>query len=458
MARTTVQGSFRDPSGFLFLRDGVLYRQINPVYFDHFYCLHQSGLYQTLVSKGYLIPHQEVVLQKSASYCKVIRPELVPFISYPYELSFSQLKDAALLTLEIQKQALEKGMSLKDCSAYNIQFKNGKPILIDTLSFERYREGAPWVAYRQFCQHFLAPLALMSLRDVRLAQFSRIELDGVPLDLTSTLLPGRSWLKFGLLTHVHLQARFQRKYQDTSLSAVKGRMSRMGFLGLVDSLYSAVNKLKWRPPGTEWADYYAITNYTPGAFAHKQEIVGKYLDEARPQVVWDLGANTGVFSRIACGKSIFTVSFDSDPVAVEKNYLECKSSGESYILPLLMDLSNPSSGIGWDHEERMSLRQRGPADTVLALALIHHLALSNNVPLEKLAAFFAKVCRTLVIEFVPMEDSQVQILLASREDVFPDYTRARFEEVFGRFFETRDRQNVKETVRTMYLMKNKTQL
>jgi hypothetical protein len=212
--------SFRDPSGFVFLRDGVIYRQVNRVYqnnYDHFI---RSGLWDKLVEDGLLIAHSEVELEQSATGTayKVIEPALIPFISYPYEWCFSQLKDAGLLTLEIQLKALEFGMSLKDCSAYNIQFNQGKPIFIDTLSFEMYREGQPWVAYRQFCQHFLAPLVLMSQTDIRLQQLLRIYIDGVPLDLASSLLPARSWLNFAWLSHIHMHAKSQKQFANRAVS------------------------------------------------------------------------------------------------------------------------------------------------------------------------------------------------------------------------------------------------
>src|SRR6185436_4959816 len=188
-----LSASFRDPSGFLFSRGGILYRQVNRAYQKEYARLMESGLYEKLVKAGLLIPHVEVDQPPAVEVdaLKVIQPDRVPFISYPYEWSFGQLKSAALATLSIQKRALKMGMSLKDASAYNIQFVHGKATLIDTLSFEVYEEGEPWVAYRQFCQHFLAPLALMALKDVRLNQLLRVYIDGVPLDLVSELLPTR---------------------------------------------------------------------------------------------------------------------------------------------------------------------------------------------------------------------------------------------------------------------------
>jgi len=193
-----VASSFRDPSGFVFWQDGAIYRQINTIYKEDYDRLMTSGLHKALVEEGLIVSHEEVALQSAAPQVayKVIRPDQVPFISYPYEWSFSQLKGAALATLRIQRKALDFGMSLKDCSAYNMQFMKGKPVFIDTLSFEKYQEGSPWVAYRQFCQHFLAPLALMSHRDSRLGQLLRIHLDGVPLDLASKLLPRRTHFSF----------------------------------------------------------------------------------------------------------------------------------------------------------------------------------------------------------------------------------------------------------------------
>jgi len=446
--------SFRDPSGFLFRQNDTIYRQVNLVYKDDYDHLMDSGLYQALVDDNLLIPHEEVGIEPPVPELayKVIKPEPIPFISYPYEWCFSQLRAAALTTLKIQRKALDFGMSLRDSSAYNIQFKNGRPIFIDTLSFGEYREGQPWVAYRQFCQHFLAPLALMSYKDIRLSQLLSIYIDGLPLDLTGCLLPWRTRLKFSLLSHIHLHARSQKHFADKPINVGQRRMSRYAFLGILNSLESAVKKLKWQPGGTEWADYYQDTNYSPQAFEHKKTIVAGFLDRVRPATVWDLGANVGIFSRLASDRGIPTVSFDVDPAAVEKNYLDCVARGDTSILPLVIDLTNPSPGIGWENKERMSLKERGPADAVLALALVHHLAISNNVPLSRIAGFLSDISHWLIIEFVPKTDSQVQRLLATREDIFPDYTRQAFEQEFSRYFTIDDSADIRESQRTLYLM------
>jgi ribosomal protein L11 methylase PrmA len=448
-------GSFRDLSGFLFWQDGSLYRQVNTTYKENYQHLMKSGLYEALTTDGLLVPHEEVDIefpQPDLAY-NVIRPELIPFISYPYEWCFSQLKDAALTTLRIQKVCLNFGMSLKDCSAYNIQFRKGSPVLIDTLSFEKYREGQPWVAYRQFCQHFLAPLALTSHRDTRLSQLLRIYMDGIPLDLASSLLPSNTYLMFSLLSHIHLHARSQRRFASKPVDTTRYKVSRLSLLGIIDSLESAIRKQKWRPHGISGADYYRDTNYSSDAFEHKKQIVAEFIDKIDPGSVWDLGANVGVFSRIAGDRGIPTVSFDIDSAAVESNYLECIRGKETNILPLVLDLTNPSPGIGWGNEERLSFAERGPTDSVLALALVHHLVISNNVPFNRIAEFLSRICRSLIIEFIPKSDSQVQRLLATRDDVFPDYTQQCFEDEFKRYFKIESSVGIRDSQRTLYLMR-----
>jgi ribosomal protein L11 methylase PrmA len=433
----------------------VLYRQVNRKYEGEYRLLKESGLYEKLVKAGLLIPHREVdhaPAESDSSYW-VIQPERVPFISYPYEWTFGQLKDAALATLSIQRRALKAGMSLKDASAYNIQFRRGKPTLIDTLSFEIYNEVQPWVAYRQFCQHFLAPLALMAFKDVRLNQLLRVYVDGLPLDLASSLLPASTRLRFGLLTHIHLHAGAQKRYAGADVKSQPGTtFGRNAMTGLIDSLDGTIRKLDWKPAGTEWGNYYDITNYSDAAFEQKKLLVREWAARAQPALVLDLGANTGVFSRIAGETGAHVISSDIDPAAVEQNYRQLKSEKAENILPLLIDLTNPSPALGWAHQERDSFAGRGPADMVLALALIHHLAISNNVPLPLVAEYLAALGRRLVIEFVPKTDSQVQKLLISRDDIFPHYTREGFEAAFRQRFTIREAVPLKESERILYLM------
>lgn len=456
-----IGGSFRDPNGFVFVADGTVYRQVNERYRTNYDQLMSSGLYQELVDRHLLIPHSETnesVPHTEHAY-KVLRPEQIPFISYPYEWSFSQLKDAALTTLDIQKRALSRGMILKDASAYNIQFHRGRPLLIDTLSFESYEDGRAWVAYRQFCQHFLAPLVLMSQKDVRLSQLLRIHIDGIPLDLASALLSRRSWLNSGIAMHLQLHARAQSRYAGKATGDAgkrqQKRLDKRALTNVAESLRSTISGLKWDHGQTSWADYYEGDSYQESGFEQKKAIVSEFLEVMKPVRVWDLGANTGVFSRIAAGRGAFTVSMDNDPGVVEANYLESKRGGESHLHPLLVDLANPSAAIGWANDERDSLTDRCEADCLLALALIHHIAISNNVPLENTARFFASLAEWLIIEFVPKNDKKAQQLLSAREDIFDEYTQERFESIFSGHYELVRSRGIRDSDRVLYLLRRR---
>lgn len=433
---TRIGSSFRDPSGYLYRREGVLLRQVQERYRPHYEHLMASGLYAALVAEGLLVPHEERPLSEAdgAGAAFVLRPEALPFISLPYEWCFAQRQAAALLTLRVQELALAHGMTLKDASAFNVQFRGVRPVLIDTLSFERYVEGAPWVAYRQFCQHFLAPLVLQVRIDVRLAGLLRQYLDGIPLDLASALLPRSSWLSPSLAMHIHLHAKSiarhaategaragSRRGGDTEAPA-GARVSRAGLEGVLASLRGAIAGLSWQA-GTEWGSYEETHNYDAAGRASKQGLVGEFVRAASAMRVIDLGANAGEYSRVArdAGATL-VVAADGDPMAVERGFRRLQAQAEPGVYPLLVDLTNPAPAQGWNHAEWPSLAARGPFDAVLALALVHHLAIGNNVPLLGVAQMLATLGRQVIIEWVPKPDPQVQRLLSAREDIFDGYT------------------------------------
>ncbi len=448
--------SFRDPDGVVFARDGVLYRQVNASYREDYAHLIGSGLYDALTAAGLLIPHEEAATAPlDARAHLILRPERIPFLSYPYEWCFSQLKAAALATLAIEEHALAHGMSLKDASAYNIQFRGSRPVLIDTLSFERYRAGRPWAAYRQFCQHFLAPLTLMALVDVRLGQLLRVHLDGVPLDLASRLLPVRTRLSFSLASHLHLHARAERAFSQTPVDDRHGRVSEKGLRGLLDNLRATIEKLSWRPPATDWATYDDVATYSSEARAGKERFVRDRLAQASGGTVWDLGANTGRFTRIAAASAAHVVAIDADPGVTELQYQSSRTGTDGAILPLVVDLTNPSPAIGWSNAERSSILERGPADSVLALALVHHLAIGNNLPFDRIAAFLHDAGRRLIVEFVPRDDVRAQQLLIRREHLFDGYTREEFERGFERHFAIHDVVPLAGSGRLLYYMQRR---
>ncbi|MCX6551871.1 MAG: SAM-dependent methyltransferase [Acidobacteria bacterium] len=421
-ATKEVNGSFRDPSGHVFMRDGTVYRQVNHAGRADYEFLMSSRLYDTLTAKSLLLTHEDLGRPAGAEpeAWTVLRPVQVPFVSYPHGWCFSQLKDAALATLSVQRHALAAGMSLKDANATNIQFVDGRPVLIDTLSFERLVPG-PWVAYRQFCQHFLAPLALTGRTDERLGRLSQLFVDGIPLDLASRLLPRSTWLRPGMLLHLHLHAIGERRLATSSKSgrtAEAVRPSRVDAKAvLLESLEAAVRGQRYRPGGA-WKDYYARReSYTIEAIDQKAALVAEWLDQGRPRMLWDLGANTGRFARLASHR--------------------------------------PSPAMGWAHEERASLVQRGPADWVFALALVHHFAIASNVPLDRIARFMASIGRHLVIEFVPKDDPMARAMLATRADIFAGYDEKGFEAAFGRHFAIERRVTLRGSSRVLYWMRTR---
>jgi ribosomal protein L11 methylase PrmA len=447
--------SLRDPAGFIFAFEEGLYRAVNKNYKNDFDLLSSSGLYHHLINKAFLVEHDEGSTRftfNDLDAYKVLKIQKLTFISYPVEWCFGQLKTAALFTLQLQKIALDYGMTLKDASAFNVQYRGAKPIFIDILSFEKYKDGSPWLAYEQFCRHFLAPLALMSYRDDRLQQLLRIYMDGIPLDLATELLPRASYFNLPLLTNIILQAKAQQwfsKFTPTSTPIVK----KQALMALIDNLYNLIEGLKVRKKNSAWNNYYEdACIYTNQAMISKHQIIEELLDKAKPKMVWDLGANDGKFSRVASTKNIYTVSMDFDHNSVESNYLNACRNNDLYLLPLLMNIINPSPAQGWSSCETKSLIERGPVDTMLALALIHHLVISHSLSLASIAASFASMCNSLIIEFVPENDPQILYLLRSKPvPSFEElYNIEIFEREFKKHFVFLDKLNIEDSGRIIY--------
>lgn len=448
--------SFRDRAGYIFFQNDTVYRAITKYGRDDLDLLTKSGLYDVLVQKKFLIPHAPVTLKDKPTNAElVIQPEQIPFISYPFEWCFDALRDAALLTLNIQREALQKGLSLKDASFFNVQFRGPHPIFIDTLSFEK-REDKPWVAYRQFCQHFLAPLLIASTVDENFLRTLTAYLDGVPLETASQLLRGSTRWRLGVLMHIIWHAKSQAKYEDKRRvgAALFQHLQNFGLnrqLAIVENLTSLVSSLKPHKKRSEWLDYTTDNNnYSNKADEFKKKIVSNLLSKIAPHQVWDLGGNTGDFSRLATQLGINTVCFDIDPSCVAYNYRRSQQQHDDKMLPLVMDFANPSPAIGWQHQERLSLLDRGPADVVMGLALVHHLRITANIPIHKIAEFFSRVGKKVIVEFVPKTDSMVKRLLTFREDIFDDYTQEAFEAAFARYFKSMTKHAIPESERTLY--------
>lgn len=436
-----ISSSFRDPGGYVYEEDGVIYRKMSPESQSVIAKLIGSTLYGKLVGEKLLLPFTWVGDR--------LIPDRVPFISYPYEWSFSMLKDAALLTLDIELLSLNYDMQLKDASAYNIQFVKGRPVFIDHLSFYPYEEGKPWAAYGQFCRHFLAPLALAAYRDVSHIRRLQIDLDGLQLGSASHLLPLRASLLPGLMMHLKFHGMNPRGIQP--LKPSKRRISKTILTGLVKSLRSVVSGLNWEPT-YGWKEYEVECNYGEESTHKKAYLVEQFLSRSKAEVVADLGCNVGLYSQVASGIGCRVVAVDNDPSCVELLYRA--NDGED-ILPLVVDMTSPSPAIGWGNTERDSFLDRLKVDTVMCLALVHHLVIGNNTPLDRVASLLARVGRNLVIEWIPKEDSQVSRMLEYREDIFPTYNQETFEGVFSRDFSIVDCQPIEGTTRSLYLMERR---
>ena len=446
-------GSFRDPSGWVFEKEDRIFRTVNASYKSHFDALISTGLYDRLVKAGCLLPFKEPEVSIEGAW-KTLEVEKLPFISYPYEWSFPQLKDAALLTLRIQKAALDHGMILKDASGYNVQFYKGKPVFIDLLSFEKYEDGTPWNAYRQYISHFYAPLLLMSRVDLRYGSLLRNFLDGFPVDFASQSLPLRSRFSPMIQLHIHMLAKIVKKYENTrgrseKLEVRSKRFSLASHKTMAEGLFDATAGIKNPCQTTEWGDYYNDTNYNDAGFQEKKRIIEEICVRVAPKVACDFGANLGEFSRVFARHAKTVLAPDIDPVAVGRNYLLIGKNKEENIYPIVQDLCNPSPGIGWQNKERVSFIDRAKCDLAAGLALIHHLCIGNNLPLDFVAELFYSVADHVILEFVPKGDSQVQRLLISREDIFPDYDLDHCVKAFARYFRNCERFPITGSSRTI---------
>jgi ribosomal protein L11 methylase PrmA len=452
-------GSFRDPSGRVYKVGNEIFRTVSPQAAEHYSFVKGTGLLDDLVKRGLAVSSDEVdcsALGEAASEAQmVLRHSRIPFISYPYEWPFALLKAAALLHLEIQIEALERGVVLSDASAYNIQFVGPKPQFIDILSFRRYEEGELWRGHRQFCEQFLNPLLLRALFGIPHNAWFRGRLEGIETESIAELLPW--WRKFSLnlATHVTLPARLQRKATANSADIVaKARLASLpkrSYLGMLRQLQGWIGKLEPRDTGTTvWRDYDTTNTYASDEEAAKRAFIGEFASKVKPAMMWDLGCNSGEYSEVALQNGAErVVGFDIDQGALERSY--ARASAKSLdLLPLYQDAANPSPSQGWNVAERPSVSARGGAAAITALAFEHHLAIARNIPLDQVVSWLVSLAPQGVIEFVQKSDPTVQQLLSLREDIFDAYTQDAFEAALGGKARIVKSERVAATGRTLY--------
>jgi len=453
--------SFRDPANRVFYADDLVLRGLDGTATRDWQALAATTFFPAMVDAGKICRTEPIdpadLATDVSGWETVLRHERIPYVSYPYEWGFSMLRDAALLHLEILEAAIEEGITTKDGSAYNLQWRGAAPVFIDVGSFERLRDGEPWAGYRQFCQTLLYPLLLQAHLDVGFQPWLRAQVDGIEPGQLRRLFGGLRRFKPGVFKHVHLHDAVQARFAATTTESARADLRAAGFsreltLATVRALRKLVRRLEWRPPATGWTGYQETCTYSGDDRARKVEFVTRALDAAGDLgLVLDLGANDGTYARLAAERARYVVAVEADAAVSDRLYRDLRDERQERILPLVMDLASPSPGLGWRGRERAAFDQRPAADAVLALALVHHLAIGRNVPLPEVLDWLAGLGRGVVVEFVDPADPMTRRLLANKPaGLFGDYHREAFERLLDERFTVTARDELPSGTRVLY--------
>ena len=452
-------GSFRDPDTRVFHHDGAVFRCLTARAFADWQRLAATDFHARFMADRRVIPTRLVTDRESlpplpSRWAAVLEHERLAAVSYPYEWSFGMLKDAALLQLDVTRAALDEEMTLKDATAFNVQWIGARPTFIDIGSFTGYAAGEPWAGYRQFCETFLYPLLLQAYRNVPFHPWLRGSLEGIPAEQCLSLLSGRQLLRRGVLTHVYLQAKAQARYEDGA-GDVRKELRAAGFGAElikhnIDRLRRTVEKLRWNPPRSTWSEYQREHSYDDADLQRKTDFVERILTRRRWPLVWDIGCNTGRYSRLAAEHADYVLALDADHLVVEQLYQGLKAGGPANVLPLVADLADPSPGLGWRHRERLPLGDRSKPALILCLALMHHLVIGRNIPLDDFVAWLAHFGAEVILEFVGRDDPMVERLLRNRRDQEFEYSDAALGDALERHFGAVTHETLTSGTRTLY--------
>jgi hypothetical protein len=448
-------GSFRDRNGRIFYDGGRVLRGISESAWQDFRKLESTPFFSRYVGEGKLVNTRTSSRPVTGSWSAVLEHEPIPFISYPYEWAFGMLKDSALLQLELLLAALDHDLILKDASAFNVQWRGARPVFIDIPSFTRLSPGEPWAGYRQFCQLLLYPLMLQAYKNVDFRPFLRGSLDGItPGAMNRMTTAADLFLRAGVFAHVFLQSKLESNLADSGFDMRKG-LREAGFAqdlirANASRLKKLVSSLQWNPPGSEWSGYADRNSYTDSDTEAKKRFVAEVGSMRRKKLSWDIGCNTGTYSRILAESSGTVVAMDRDPLAIEWLYRALAGEKNGQILPLVTDITDPSPALGWKGMERKALWERGRPELTLCLALIHHVVISANIPMHEFIAWLAGLGTALVIEFVRRGDPMVQKLLRNKADQYADYDEAAFERCLQEHFSIERRLELGSRTRVLY--------
>jgi len=463
---TRDSGSFRDPSGQVYIKktsDGNprIIRGVNAETYQQQKELLACNFFQELAKKNKIVAtaiyDKNKIIEEDVNlnWDFYLEHDYINFISYPYEWSFYQLKDAALLHLELLKTSLENDWILKDSTPYNIQFINNKPIFIDTPSFIKWEKDEGWDSYRQFCMMFLYPLMLRAYLDLDFRLNLRSNLDGIDSAILYKSLSFNKLFKKGVLSHVVLPYLMERsilkKERDTVpvKEKTKIKQSRISIIALVDSMINIVNKLNSKSTISAWADYDHINTYEQNDNKIKKNFIYQVTLKKSYNTVWDFGANTGMFSEHISKNVSNIIAMDSDSIAIGKMFNRLKGQ-DTNIYPLIQNIENMSPNQGFNSNERLRLESRSRPDLVMCLAVIHHIRISSNIPCEIFLKYLRTLDSDIIIEFVNRNDEMVIKLLANKKEKYDDYSIKSFESSVLKFFSIEDKQPVKNGLRQLY--------
>ncbi|MFL6205010.1 MAG: methyltransferase [Acidimicrobiales bacterium] len=454
-------GSFRDPLSRVFVDEGAVWRGLRGEGLADFEAYAATAAYARSQADGRVIGTRAVPVAETPlgpGWAGALRHDRVRVVTYPYEWAFSMLKDAARLQLELSREALAEGILTKDATSYNVQFDGSVPVFIDVGSFERLVPGQPWPGYRQFCELFLNPLYVQAIGGVAFQPLLRGSVHGLSPSVTAKLIGGRKRFRRDLFTHVRLHARAEARYADADAERdVRGELQRAGFgPKLIDAqlanLQKAVERTEWEESASTWSSYSERGHYSDADLDAKEAFVTSATAALSAPTVLDLGANDGRFSRVAvaAGASL-AIAVDGDHLVVDHLYRALRQEGERRILPLVMDLSDPSPGLGWRGRERPSFVDRVRPDLVLCLAVIHHLAISGTVPFPEIVSFLHDFSAPLVVEMPHRDDPMATRLLArKRAGLFDHYDRPQWEAALAERFDVEEQVTLPSGTRTLY--------
>lgn len=456
-------GSFRDRTARVFYLNGAVYRGLNERAWEEWQAISHTPFFQSALADGRVIGTEALDLasvarpEPSLDWKGILRHQAIPFISYPYEWCFGMLKDAALLQLELLTTALGEEITLKDASPYNLQWLGSRPVFIDVASFVRYHAGEPWIGYRQFCRMFLYPLLLQAYKQAPFQPWLRGRLDGIDAEECLALMSLRDLLRSGVFTHVLLQSRFQGYYRarqrDTKRELKTAGFHRTIIAANVSRLHKLVHGLHWTPGASAWSEYESLHSYERDDAVAKEQFVEQVLQTRHRSLIWDLGCNTGRFSRMAEKYADYVVAVDADHASIERLYCSLRASGSTKVLPLVLDVTDPSPNLGWRGRERRAMLDRGRPDLVLSLALVHHLVITSNIPLEDVVQWFHDFGGEVVVEFPTRDDEMVQRLLRNKDQAYEDYRTEHFDRCLMEYFELHQRLVLPSGRRIMYYLR-----